>query len=267
MKNKLPVLSLATFLILIMGISNVYSQWALNKGEGGLIMSLRYYQSTEFYDALGNKLGATNDGKFSKYELGGFYGVGLGKGWGLFTGFSFAALRYEDKYIDNKSAGFTNPTVGIIYQFTDFPAPIFGLAFSINLPLNFPKNEAPELGANFFEFELNPALGGGFKIGKNPGFWSLGVAGKYRANEYDEFQYRAYSNNGFDIIREKLQLFVGLEFAKSTNRPFRSFKLGGTLLYKVSKSVGIGGFYENLIEGQDIGTGPSAGLTLWYNYK
>lgn len=242
-----------------------YSQWAPPFRQGGAIFSLRYYQSSEYYDASGIKRSSDNDATFKKYELGVYYTLGLGKKFGVFTGFSFAALNYYDKYIDNKSAGFTNPQIGVVYQFTEYPKIVSGVLASVILPIHFPRNASVELGGKFFEYDLAFALADGFSISKATGFWSFGIGGRYRANEFDEFQYRIYTSDGIDLSK-KFTFFFLTEYAASTNTPFRSLKLGGTLLYKFNKILGLGIFTEYILYGKNIGIGPTGGLSLWYSF-
>jgi hypothetical protein len=245
--------------------SGLYSQWAPRLKEGGAIFSLRYSQSSEYYDPSGIKKSSENDATFRKYEMGVYYSIGLGKRFGAFAGLSLAALSYSDLYIDNKSFGFTNPTVGAVYQFTEYPKLITGVIASVVLPLHFPRNAEIELGGKFFEYDLAFAVADAFRIGKLPGFWSLGFAGRYRANEFDEFQLRIYSYDGLDFSK-KFSFFWGLEYSAATNTSFRVFKLGGTLLYKFNKTVGLGLFGEYIPYGRNIGIGPMAGLSLWYSF-
>lgn len=256
---------LITLIIVLTQLSESFSQWALRKGEHGAIISFRYYESDQYYDADGILRSAVNDGKFQKAELGVWYSVGLGKKWGFFTGFSFAALQYKDKYLDNKSAGFTNPKIGIVYQITEYPKPVTGVLFSIDLPIHLPRNQLPELGAKFFEYDLSFAIGDGYKAFNKNGFWSFGVAGHYKANVFTEFQYRIFSAGGFDFSK-KFTLFAGGEYSHSVNTSFRVLKVGGTLLYRVSKNVGLGVFTELIPYGRNIGIGPTGGLSLWYSY-
>jgi len=264
-KFTLKKLIFTVIILSLFGSELSYAQWAPRLGEGGAIISLRYYQSSEYYDASGIKRSADNDGTFRKYELGVYYSVGLGRKFGFFTGFSLAALSYEDNYIENKSAGFTNPQFGVVYQFTEYPKPVTGVLASIIVPMHFPRNAAIELGGKLFEFDLAFAIADGFSIGKNGGFWSFGIGSRYRANEFDEFQYRLYTSNGFDFSK-KVTLFIGGEYAASTNTDFRSLKFGGTLLYKFNKNVGLGLFTEYVPYGRNIGIGPTAGLSLWYSF-
>ena len=254
-----------TVIIILLCANYSFSQWAPPYGKGGAIFSLRYYQSSEYYDASGIKRSSDNDATFRKYELGVYYTIGLGKKFGLFTGLSLAALNYEDKYVDNNSAGFTNPQVGVVYQITEYPKPVTGVLASVILPLHFPRNAAVELGGKFFEYDLAFAVADGFSISKLTGFWSLGIGGRYRANEFNEFQYRFYTSDGIDFSK-KVTFFLFMEYAASTNTAFRSFKLGGTLLYKFNKSIGLGIFTEYIPYGKNIGIGPTAGLSLWYSF-
>lgn len=234
--------------------------------EGGAIFSLKYYQSSEYFNPSGIKLSSDNDASFKKYELGVFYSLGMGKRFALFTGFSFAALNYTDKYIDNKSAGFTNPQVGAVYQFTEYPKLVTGVIASVVLPLHFPRNAEIELGGKFFEYDLAFSVADGFRKSHAAGFWSAGIGARYRANEFNEFQYRIFSYNGNDLIKKKLILFWGLEYAASTNTSFRAFKIGATLLYKFNDSIGLGALTELLPYGRNIGVGPTFGISLWYSF-
>lgn len=252
-------------IIFLFSSTNTFSQWAPRLKEGGAIFSLRYFQSSEYFDPSGIKRSSDNDATFRKYELGVYYSVGLGKRFGAFAGFSLAALNYSDFYIDRKSFGFTNPQVGVVYQFTEYPKLITGAIASVVLPIHFPRNAQIELGGKFFEYDLAFAVADAFKIGKAPGYWSLGVGGRYRANEFNEFQYRIYTYDGLDISK-KFTFFWGIEYAAATNTSFRALKFGGTLLYKFNKTIGLGLFGEYIPYGRNIGVGPTAGLSLWYSY-
>ena len=226
---------LLTILVLLIPY-HLVAQWAPKKGEGGAIFSLRYSSSDAFYNADGDLVGSLNDATFQKYELGVYYSYGLGKRFGVFGGLSFAALRYNDKYIDNKSAGFGNPMIGVVYQITDFPSPIIGATLSTTLPLRFPTDAQPVLGG-----------------------------ARYKANVYTEFIPRIFTANGIDIVKDKFVTFFGAEFAQSTNTNTRALKFGITFLFKINKSYGLGIFGEFVTLGRNISAGPAGGLSFWYS--
>ena len=226
---------------------------------------MRYSSSDAFYNADGDLVGSLNDATFQKYELGVYYSYGLGKRFGVFGGLSFAALRYNDKYIDNKSAGFGNPMIGVVYQITDFPSPIIGATLSTTLPLRFPTDAQPELGGSFVEWDASLSIANGVNPMKTKGFLSFGIGARYKANVYTEFIPRIFTANGIDIVKDKFVTFFGAEFAQSTNTNTRALKFGITFLFKINKSYGLGIFGEFVTLGRNISAGPAGGLSFWYS--
>lgn len=252
----LPVLLLNLF-----SGTEVNAQWVPKAGEGVLIIGPRVSYSSSFFDANGNRISSLNDGEFYKVEIGGYFSIGIGNGFGVFTGFSFADLSYTDNFVKEKSGGFSNPTIGIIKQFTDYPDIITSASLTVTPPLNFPKNEKPELGGEFWEFETGGLIGKGYEK-----FYLTGqLYYRYKDNINKESQIKIIGGGGVSLS-EKIDFFTGLEYVKSFNFTFNSLKYSGTLLYKFNKMFGLGLGSEYIITGNNVGVGPSGSINLWYSF-
>lgn len=252
----LPALFLSLFIS-----QTASAQWVPHLGKGVLIIGPRVSWSTSFYDAEGNAINSLNDGKFNKVEIGGYFSIGIGNGYGLFTGFSAADLRYEDTFTKVNSGGFTNPTIGIIKQFTDYPMEILSAQITVTPPANFPKGETPELGGDFWEFEGGGLIGKGYDR-----FYLTGQAYyKYKTSDLKESQIRLVGGGGISLA-PPVDFFAGVEYVRGLNTPIRSLKVSGTLLYKFDTTWGasIGGEY--VISGSNVSIGPLISSSLWYSF-
>lgn len=252
-----------TLLLLLISLttSSLLAQWVPHKGEGVLIIGPRFSYSDQYFDASGKTISSANDGQFTKFEIGGYFSIGLGEGWGAFTGFSFAGLNYKDEFVNEKSIGFTNPKFGIIKQFTDYPSTIIAALVEVTPPFNFPTNVKPELGGDFFEYEAALLAGEGFDWG----YISLTAAYRYKANEFKESQIKTIAGGGVDL-QKTLSLFYGLEYTTATNTPYRLLKTFGTLLYKITPAIGVSLGSEYILHGANVGIGPTVVSSLWYTF-
>jgi hypothetical protein len=251
----LPVLLLSFF------CSDVNAQWVPHKGKGLLIIGPRVSWSASYYDANGSAINSINDGQFNKVEIGGYFSIGIGDGYGLFTGFSIADMRYKDTLTKAHSGGFTNPTIGIIKQFTDYPMEILSAQFTVTPPANFPKGETPELGGDFWEFEAGGLVGKGYDR-----FYLTGQAYyKYKASELKESQLRFVGGGGVSLA-PPLDLFAGAEYTYSMNTSLRALKVSGTLLYKFDPTFGLGLGGEYILSGTNVSIGPLVSASLWYSF-
>jgi hypothetical protein len=244
---------------------SIAGPWVPLKGSGIVIGSLRYAQSNEFFDGNGNKLSTANDGRFSKYETSVFTSVGIGKNFGVFASLSAAHLKYKDTFVDESSTGLGNSELGIMYQFLDYPLPAMGFSFKVTLPTHTPKNKDPKLGNDFMEYELMYSVGYGFEAGTAPAFLDAGMGYKYLDNDYSESQFRGYLTGG-SKISDKFDWFGGGEYVSSFNRDFNLFKVALTGVFNINSSYSLALGSDYVLQGTNIGTGPSVALALWYKF-
>lgn len=249
-------------LLISLTTTSLSAQWVPKKSEGVLIIGPRFSYSNQYFDASGKTISSANDGEFTKFEIGGYFSIGLGDGWGAYTGFSFAGLNYKDEFVNENSIGFTNPKFGVIKQFTDYPSTIISALVEIAPPVNFPTNAKPELGGDFFEYEAALLAGEGF----DGGYISLTAAYRYKDNEFKESQLRTIAGGGIDFQKDKVSFFYGLEYTAATNTPYRLLKAMGTLLYKITPTIGVSLGSEYIFYGANVGKGPTVVSSLWYSF-
>lgn len=241
------------------------AQWSPKRGDGGVFTSYRFFESTAFYDARGNKVLSGNGSVFRKHEIGTYTGGGLHGPLAWFGGTAVTYLQYKDDFQNRRNFGLSNLMLGLNYQLTDYPKTITAVLGSVTLPSYLPRKGQPEMGADFPEFEIGGAVGSGYSQWSTRGYWNALVQYRYRASEDKEHQIKAASTLGVDVGPRWL-LIGNIDGFASFTLPTRSVKASFTAVRRLNRSWSAAAGTEYVLKGVNVGVGPGFSLGLWYAY-
>lgn len=262
---SLKVLLLITIICIFeTGIS--YSQWIPAKGKGGAIITLKYSEANQKYDSTGKLVFLPLDGKYTNTEFNVYYGTGLSPKVGAYVKFGFAKKTFQNSLVNQSSFGITNPSIGLIYQVTSYPAPVSGFDIELVLPFYFPKNQQPALGSDYFGINASYLIGNGMHIFGMPSYYTAFVKYGFTGDPAGGGVVSLGGTLGSSFNRYT-SWYVSAEYAKGLDpNIFSSTKISGAIVQKFAKNLSVALGTEYIVSGRNVLTGPAVFLALYTNY-
>lgn len=255
---------IAAVILLNSGLS--YSQWIPVKGKGGAIMTLKYSEASQRYDSTGKLLYLPLGGKYTNTEFNIYYSTGISKYVGVYAKFGFAKKTFQSSTQNLSSFGFTDPSVGLIYQVTSYPAPVSGFDIELVLPFHFPRDANPSLGSNYYGINASYLIGNGMRIFRMPSYYTAFVKYGFTGDPAGGSVLSLGGTLG-SSFNKYTSWYVSAEYARGFDPyVFSSTKVSGAIVQKFAKNISIALGTEYVVAGKNVLTGPSVFLALYTNY-
>ncbi|MBS1494608.1 MAG: hypothetical protein JST55_13930 [Bacteroidetes bacterium] len=253
---------MVTVCIFLLCTEKSYSQWIPTKGKNGTLVTMKYGEFNQLYDATG--VLKSSNSKFSRFDIDIFNITGISPSVAFFIKFGVAKLTNVDPVTGTTSSfGFKNPSIGLVYQISAGP-PVMGLELEANLPFHFPRDQDPELDASFATYSIGFTIGNGMRLFRMPSYYSAGIKYKFRGAADAGEEVSIFFTLGSSFNRYT-SWYATIESNRGLNgNPTSSTKLSGAIVQKISKTTSLSFGTEYIVAGKNVSTGPS--LFFGFNF-
>jgi hypothetical protein len=251
--------------------------WTQKKGRGYYKVDFRYLSATKIYDSVGVKESIP---KFTDVTIGIFVSYGITDDLTTFVNFN----AFKNVSLDSLASAFGSDNdvknigdldIGFKYRLANFGKTVISVKLILGLPTGL---STPDGGLWTGSGNFNQLLG--LEVGHSfyplPIYLSGGIAFNNRSNGFsDEFKY--IIEGGYKFTK-KLSLtlrFHGVVSFKngdpsvkggfgifSNNQEFIAYN--AALVYKISDSFGINGYYESGTNGKNIISAPVFNIGVFF---
>ena len=241
----------------------VAAQWTVK--PGGWFMS-HGFNAGKFPDRFSSGPLATENA-LEKRDWGMYFIYGYKDGLSLGLGQGYA--RLEDKRNGNSSVttGFGATGLFFLKRLAQGKGGILSIQPRIDLPLFYHTKDRPVLGPVSADAEVRLLYGNGFGVLGTRGFLSASAGGAIWRAGADELRYDL--TVGVDAGPKVLLMTQAFNVAAFQNGglAYSATKLGGSAVFRVSKSVGIQLGYYGGISGKNTARERTYSVALWLNHE
>ena len=213
--------------------------------------------------------GATANG-LDKVDWGLYFIYGLREGVSVGIGQGFARLEDNHNGTTASTTGFGATGFFVMTRITQGKLGVLSIQPRVDLPLLYDTDARPVLGPVKAEAELRLLYGTGYGIGSRRGWISISAGGSAWRHGNDEIRYDA--TIGLDAghrVTAMVQTFnvAALAGAGQSGIAYSATKVGGSLIYHLSKRVGIvGGYYAGL-SGKNTARERTVSFSVWLTHR
>lgn len=239
------------------------AQWTVK--PGGWFMS-HGFNIGRFPDRFSGVEGATRN-ELHKVDWGMYFIYGLVEGLSVGLGQGYAHLEQTVGDETFTSDGFGATGFFAMKRIAQGRAGVFSVQARADVPLLFDTAQRPALGPVETDAELRLLYGTGYGIAGTRGFLSASVGfSPIRAGD-NELRYDLTA--GIDAGRRILlmgQTFNVAGFAEGGGIGYSATKVGGSAMFRVSKSVGLLAGYYAGIAGKNTARERTLSFAIWLNH-
>lgn len=214
-------------------------------------------------------VGATANG-LDKVDWGLYFIYGLHEGLSVGIGQGFARLEDNHNGTTASTTGFGATGLFVMKRITQGKLGVLSIQPRVDLPLLYDTAARPVLGPVKAEAELRLLYGTGYGIGSRRGWFSASVGGSAWRHGNDEIRYDATigldAGRGFTVMAQTFNV-AALADAGQTGIAYSATKIGGSVIYHVSKRVGIVGGYYAGVSGKNTARERTASFGLWLTHQ
>jgi hypothetical protein len=239
------------------------AQWTVRPGGWFMSQSLN---KGRFPDRF-----SPGEGEFKnaleKVDWGLYFIYGLAEGWSVGLGQGFAHLEDKRNGTTTTTTGFGATGLFLLKRLAQGKAGVLSIQPRVDLPLFYNTNDRPVLGPVKAEAELRLLYGTGYGLGATRGFVSTSLGGSAWRHGDDEIRYDA--TVGLDVVPSRLLLMaqtfnvVGLQSGGGVS--YSATKVGGSVVWHVSKAIGLVAGYYGGIAGKNTARERTASIGIWWS--
>ncbi len=239
------------------------AQWTVK--PGGWFMS-HGFNVGRFPDRFSGVEGATRN-ELDKVDWGMYFIYGLvdGLSVGLGQGYSRLEQKLGDETLT--ATGFGATGFFVMKRIAQGKAGILSIQPRVDVPLLFDTDKRPALGPVEPDAEVRLLYGNGFGVAGTRGFLSASAGISTIRAGNDEIRYDL--TVGVDAGSRLLlmgQAFNVAALAEGGGIAYSATKLGGSAMFRVSKSVGILGGYYAGVSGKNTARERTVSLSIWLTH-
>jgi hypothetical protein len=214
-------------------------------------------------------VGTTENG-LDKVDWGLYFIYGLADGISVGFGQGFARLQDNHNGTTLTTSGFEATGLFVMKRITQGKLGVLSIQPRVDLPLLYDTAARPVLGPIKPDAEIRLLYGTGYGIGSKRGWISVSAGGSAWRYGNPELRYDATigldAGHGFTVMAQTFNV-LGLPDSGQTGIAYSSTKVGGSLVYHVSKAVGIvGGYYAGVL-GKNTARERTFSLGIWLTHQ
>lgn len=239
------------------------AQWTVK--PGGWFMS-HGFNKGRFPDRFSADQGATQNA-LEKVDWGLYFIYGWKEGLSLGLGQGFANLEDKRNGTSTTTTGFGATGLFVMKRLAQGKGGILSVQPRVDLPLLYDTGARPVLGPVKAEAEVRLLYGTGYGVAGHRGWISTAVGGSAWRHGDDEIRYDG--TIGFDAGRNLVlmaQSFNVVGLQRGGGIDYSATKVGGSLIWHVSKSVGLVGGYYGGVSGKNTARERTASFSIWINH-
>jgi hypothetical protein len=239
------------------------AQWTVK--PGGWFMS-QGLNKGHFPDRFSADQGATRN-SLQKVDWGLYFIYGWKEGLSIGLGQGFAHLEDRRNGVSTTTTGFGATGLFAMKRLAQGKAGILSVQPRVDLPLFYDINARPVLGPVKAEAEIRLLYGTGYGLAGHRGWMSAAVGGSAWRHGDDEIRYDG--TIGLDAGHHLLvmaQAFNVVGLMPGGGIDYSATKVGGSLVWHVSPSVGLVGGYYGGVSGKNTARERTASLAVWINH-
>lgn len=264
MKSRVAAWLIAVMLCVLP--HSLSAQWTVQ--PHGWFMSHGFNKGT-IPDRFDPGVGATANG-LDKLDWGLYFIYGLREGLSIGIGQGFARLEDNHNGTSVSTTGFGATGLFIMKRIAQGRLGVLSIQPRVDLPLLYDTDARPVLGPVKADAELRILYGTGYGIGGHRGWLSVSAGGSAWRRGNDELRYDATigldAGRGWTVMAQTFNV-AALPATGQTGIAYSATKIGGSLVYHVSKSVGfVGGYYAG-ISGKNTARERTVSVGLWLTHK
>lgn len=195
-------------------------------------------------------------------------------GWkeGLSVGLGQGFARLEDKHNGTTltTTGFGATGLFVMKRITQGKLGVLSVQPRVDLPLWYHTNDRPVLGPIKGEAEIRLLYGTGYGIASHRGWISASLGGSAWRHGNDEVRYDATigldAGHGFTVMVQTFNV-VALPEVGQNGIAYSATKVGGAIVYHVTRSVGIIGGYYAGVSGKNTARERTASVGVWITHE
>jgi hypothetical protein len=256
-------------LILLAGVAApraLHAQWTVQ--PRGWFMSQTIDRGT-IPDRFDPGPGATANG-LDKVSWGLYLIYGWKEGLSIGMGQGFAHLEDNHNGTQTTTTGFGATGLFAVKRLAQGRLGVLSIQPRVDLPLLYNTANRPVLGPVKAEAELRLLYGTGYGIGSRRGWISVAIGGSAWRRGNDEIRYDGTigldAGRGFTMMAQTFNV-AALPEGTQTGIAYSATKVGGAVVYHVSKAVGIIGGYYAGISGRNTARERTASLGVWITHQ
>jgi hypothetical protein len=246
--------------------SALSAQWTVQ--PHGWFMSQGINKGT-IPDRFDPGVGATANG-LDKVDWGLYFIYGLWEGLSVGIGQGYARLEDNHNGTTLTTTGFEATGVFVMKRITQGKLGVLSIQPRVDLPLLYNTNDRPVLGPIKADAELRLLYGTGYGIGSQRGWFSVSVGGSAWRHGNDEIRYDATigldAGRGFTVMAQTFNV-AALPDSGQTGIAYSSTKIGGSLVYHLSPSLGVVGGYYAGISGKNTARERTVSVGVWITHR
>ncbi len=239
------------------------AQWTVK--PGGWFMS-HGINKGHFPDLYSADQGATQNA-LDKIDWGLYFIYGWKDGLSLGLGQGFARLEDKRNGTITTTTGFGATGLFVMKRLVQGKGGILSLQPRVDLPLLYDTGARPVLGPVKAEAELRLLYGTGYGLAGHRGWISAAVGGSAWRHGDDEIRYDG--TIGLDAggqLTAMAQTFNVVGLKNGGGIDYSATKIGGSLIWHVSKSVGLVGGYYAGVSGKNTARERTVSFSVWLNH-
>lgn len=246
--------------------SRLHGQWTVQ--PHGWFMSQGINKGT-IPDRFDPGVGATANG-LDKLDWGLYFIYGLHEGLSVGLGQGYARLEDSHNGTTLTTTGFEATGLFVMKRITQGKLGVLSIQPRVDLPLFYNTNDRPVLGPIKADAELRLLYGTGYGIGPHRGWISASVGGSAWRYGNDEIRYDATigldAGSGFTVMAQTFNV-LALPDSGQTGIAYSSTKIGGSLVYHLSTSLGLVGGYYAGVSGKNTARERTVSVGVWITHR
>lgn len=263
-RRTITILTTCTVLMLAVATAAA-AQWTVQ--PHGWFLSTTFDKGT-IPDRFDPGVGATENG-LDKVDGGLYFIYGLREGLSVGLGQGFANLEDNHDGTRLTTTGFGATGFFVMKRITQGKHGVLSIQPRIDLPLLYDTDARPVLGPIKGEAEIRLLYGTGYGIGSHRGWISISAGGSPWRHGNDEIRYDGTigldAGHNFTVMAQTFNV-AALPDSGQTGIAYSATKIGASIVYHMSKGVGLVGGYYAGISGKNTAREKTLSLGLWFTH-
>jgi hypothetical protein len=246
-------------------LAAAHAQWTVQ--PHGWFLSINADKGT-IPDRFDPGVGTTANG-LDKVDAGLYFIYGLRDGLSVGLGQGFAHLEDSHNGATLSTTGFGATGFFVMKRIAQGKLGILSIQPRVDLPLLYSTEDRPVLGPIKGEAEVRLLYGTGYGIAGHRGWISAAVGGSPWRHGNSEIRYDGTigidAGHNFTLMAQTFNV-AALPQDGQAGIAYSATKIGGSVVYHVSKSVGLVGGYYAGVSGKNTAREKTASIGIWLTH-